>query len=135
MMRIAIVEDNADILEMMTIVLEAAGHQVSAHTCGSSLLSELFPGPALAPLYDLVILDLNLPGMAGIDVIVAIRQTWQVSPAPLPIVVVSATPPDIARVAASFPAIPVVRKPFHIGDLYQAIALIGEPQHQRVQAV
>jgi DNA-binding response OmpR family regulator len=134
-MRIAVVEDDSDISEMMTIVLEEAGHQVSAHPCGSSLLRTLFPGPALAPLYDLVILDLNLPDMAGIDVIVAIRQAHEVPPAQLPIVVCSASPPDIARVAAKFPAISVVRKPFPLADLYQAIATAREPQGQRVRGV
>ena len=134
-MHIAVVEDDSDISEMMTLVLEKAGHQVSAHACGSSLLSALFPGPAPTVPYDLVILDLNLPDIAGIDVIVAIRQAHEEAPAQLPIVVYSASERAIERVAASFPAIPVVRKPFRLEDLFQAMATAREAARRRAQAV
>jgi DNA-binding response OmpR family regulator len=134
-MHIALLEDNLDIAEVTTIMLEAAGYRVSPFPTGSAFLQALFPGPELAHHYHLAIVDLTLPDIQGIDVLVAIRQTHQVSASQLPIIVISAAAQEIARVKSRFPTIPVVPKPFHTRDLLLVIATLLEPQQQRREAV
>jgi DNA-binding response OmpR family regulator len=61
--RIAVVDDEPDIIHLVTIHLKKAGYSVDSFINGSSLLKSL---PASIP--DLVILDLMLPDLDGFDV-------------------------------------------------------------------
>ncbi|HBE28853.1 MAG TPA: hypothetical protein DDW25_08195, partial [Ktedonobacter sp.] len=77
-MRIGLLEDNTAIHEYITTVLKLAGHTVSTHTVGLSLLDELLAEQSTQSSlpYDLVIVDLLLPGtLSGLAVINSIRQT------------------------------------------------------------
>jgi two-component system, OmpR family, response regulator MtrA len=66
--RILVVDDDASLAEMLTIVLEGEGFETTVVGDGTSALPALRES---AP--DLVLLDLMLPGMNGIDVCRAIR--------------------------------------------------------------
>ena len=75
-MKIAILEDQPDILELLTTGLELAGHRAYPYCTGTSLVETLFTSQSKhAPLpYDLLIIDLYLPGMSSdLEVINAIR--------------------------------------------------------------
>ena len=61
--RIAVVDDEPDIIHLVTIHLKKAGYSVDSFLNGSSLLKSL---PTSIP--DLVILDLMLPDLDGFDV-------------------------------------------------------------------
>ena len=66
--RILVVDDDAALAEMLTIVLRAEGFDTAVVGDGSQAL------PAVRELRpDLVLLDLMLPGMNGIDVCKALR--------------------------------------------------------------
>ncbi len=69
-MRILVVEDEPTLREGLTDLLEAAGHQVRAVADGREAVH---PGSAAAA--DLVVLDLMLPGLDGIEVCRQLRQT------------------------------------------------------------
>src|SRR5581483_854299 len=60
--RIVVVEDNADIRELLTEVLEHDGHQVSCAEDGPEGLEKLIE---LTP--DLAFIDLGLPGFDGLE--------------------------------------------------------------------
>ncbi len=66
---ILIVEDNSAIAQNIAVHLEPLGYTLDFATSGKQGLSL-----ALAEYYDLLILDLNLPEMNGLDVCKAIRQ-------------------------------------------------------------
>ena len=66
--RILVVDDDASLAEMLTIVLRAEGFDTAVVGDGSQALAAV---RELRP--DLVLLDLMLPGMNGIDVCRAIR--------------------------------------------------------------
>src|SRR3954464_101072 len=66
--RILVVDDDASLAEMLTIVLEGEGFETPVVGDGTSALPTVRES---AP--DLVLLDLMLPGMNGIDVCRAIR--------------------------------------------------------------
>lgn len=64
--RILVVEDEELIRDLVTTELEEAGHLVDAVSSGEEALRALE-----ARLYDVVLLDLNLPGMYGMNVLSA----------------------------------------------------------------
>lgn len=68
-MRIAVVEDDSDQSEMLSIWLEAAGHVPSIFSSGEALLEK-----DNISEFDIVILDWDLPGIDGIEVLRVIRE-------------------------------------------------------------
>ena len=112
---ILVVEDDADLLSMVQMVLEREGYEVESAVDGLAALQKV---RRVRP--DLVVLDLNMPRMGGEDFLYAWRAGVE---APgVPVIVISATsqalrPQDLG-VAAVLP------KPFnldtllwHVGDL------------------
>lgn len=83
MTTIVLVEDDADIRELTTIMLEAEGYQVIAFDDGQPALTYCTSAPP-----DLVVLDCMLPGISGLGVLRRMR----VHPATIdvPVVMVSA---------------------------------------------
>ena len=122
-MKIGLLEDNINIHEYLTTVLEMAGHTVSAHMDGMSLLDTLFSEKSKhTPLpYDLLIIDLSLPGtLSGLSVISYIRQT--ITPENLPIIVLSAaSPSQLEEIQTRFPNVQVLQKPCEIKTLLRLI--------------
>jgi DNA-binding response OmpR family regulator len=66
--RILLVEDNQALAEGLSTILRGSGYAVDAVADGASA-----EAVAAAETYDLVILDLNLPEMDGLDVLRAMR--------------------------------------------------------------
>ena len=83
MKRIALVEDNADNRLLVQAILEGA-YQVDEYESGPEALAALRAG--VPP--DLVLLDISLPGMDGVQVLREIRGT--ASLAGLPVVALTA---------------------------------------------
>ena len=122
-MKIGLLEDNINLHEYLTIVLEMAGHTVSAHMDGMSLLDTLFAeeNKRTSLPYDLLVIDLSLPGtLSGLSVISYIRQT--ITPETLPIIVLSAASPNqLEDIQTRFPNIQVLQKPCEIKTLLRLI--------------
>jgi two-component system, OmpR family, response regulator RegX3 len=66
--RIALLEDESEQIERISRLLDAAGHRVHSFARGRALLSSL-----RSETFELVILDWEVPGMSGLDVLRAIR--------------------------------------------------------------
>ena len=122
-MNIALLEDNPAILDYMSTALRMAGHTISTYTDGPSLLAALFRQADLRTSlpYDLLIVDLLLPGnISGADTIRRIHQT--ISSSSLPIIIISAcSQGELSQIKASFPHVPVLRKPFRMSSLLHII--------------
>jgi PAS domain S-box-containing protein len=80
---ILVVEDDPDVAQLLEMMLTRAGYRVNIATNGTEALSALHH-----TAYDLVSLDLELPGTSGLDVIRQMREQPEL--ADTPIVVVSA---------------------------------------------
>ncbi|WP_415033422.1 response regulator transcription factor [Azonexus sp.] len=74
-MRLLIIEDNADILANIADYLEAAGHVVDCAHNGPGGLHL-----ALTGSYDLIVLDIMLPGMDGYQVCRSLRDSGKHTP-------------------------------------------------------
>ncbi|HUS15427.1 MAG TPA: response regulator [Chloroflexia bacterium] len=116
--RILVVDDDFFISDMLTDDLTARGYQVTVAANARMLgrLMEQYPP-------DLILLDLMLPGMEGIE----IGHLLRVNPltAPIPVLVVSADR-RIAQKAATFGAQGWVAKPFDLDVLATEIARLLE---------
>ncbi len=77
MSNILVVEDEAHLAEGLRFNLEAEGYQVNVVDTGEAAL-ELFAGKK--PNYDVVVLDVMLPGKDGFTVISELRQAGQFVP-------------------------------------------------------
>jgi DNA-binding response OmpR family regulator len=125
MMKIAIVEDNPVIPEVLTAMLRVGGYQSEVFDSGASVLPILLADDP--PPYDLLILDYLLPGgVSGLDILEAVRR--HPSSKTLPIILISAADQGIlAQVEALYPDVPVLRKPFPSRSLF---ALIEKLTHR-----
>ena len=129
-MKIGLLEDNTNIHEYLTFVLEKVGHTVYTHIEGLSLLDILYSEHSIqTPLpYDLLIVDLSLPGtLSGTSVINHVRQT--IAPEKLPIIVLSAaSQSQLEQIHMRFPDVQVLQKPCEIKTLLRLIdaSHIGE---------
>lgn len=66
--RVLIIEDDWDILEVLKLMLEDEGHQVVTATDGRDALAA-----AAAKRFDVVVMDISMPEMSGIEVAQALR--------------------------------------------------------------
>ena len=91
MARILIAEDDSDLRLLVSLKLESAGHQVVSVEDGSSAAHHC---RAMRP--DLVILDLMMPGMSGLEVCRYIRADPELSSTPVILLTARAQAADIA---------------------------------------
>jgi phosphate regulon transcriptional regulator PhoB len=89
--RVLIVEDERDIRELVVHHLKREGYQVSAASSGEEALRQVQAAPP-----DLVILDLMMPSMDGLEVCRRLRQ--DPATASLPIVMLTAKGDEVDRV-------------------------------------
>jgi len=108
--RVVLIADEPDIAEAISYQLEKAGLQVRVARTGEEGLEAVRKGA------DLVLLDLNLPGMDGLDVCRLIRR--QQTTAHVPIIIVSARADEVDRVLGlEMGADDSVVKPFSLKEL------------------
>ena len=106
--RVLVVDDEPQILKTLDINLAARGYVVDLAPTGEAAI-----GLAAQRQPDLVILDLGLPGLDGINVVEALRRWSRV-----PILVLSARETEAAKVAAlDAGADDYVTKPFGMDEL------------------
>jgi len=110
--RILCIDDEPQLLRGLRVNLEARGYDVDTAADGAAALAS-----AAARRPDLVLLDLGLPDMDGIDVIRGLR-AWGT----MPIVVLSARELEPDKIAAlDAGADDYVTKPFGMGELLARI--------------
>ncbi|MDT4996243.1 MAG: two-component system, OmpR family, operon response regulator KdpE [Pseudonocardiales bacterium] len=124
--RVLIVEDDRPLLRALAMNLEARGYQVTEANTAAKGLAAAATGDI-----DLVLLDLGLPDVGGLEVIRAVRAYSQV-----PIIVLSARTGSTDKVAAlDLGADDYVTKPFSIDELMARLRAatrrvnVAEPPH------
>jgi DNA-binding response OmpR family regulator len=106
--KVLIVEDDQAIAELERDYLEVHGYEVTLRADGRQALEE-----ALEQAYDLIILDVMLPGMDGFDILRRVRETKFI-----PVLMVSARKEDIDKIRGlGLGADDYVTKPFSPSEL------------------
>ncbi|WP_027086898.1 response regulator transcription factor [Cohnella panacarvi] len=106
--KVLIVEDDQAIAELERDYLEVHGYEVTLRADGRQALEE-----ALEQAYDLIILDVMLPGMDGFDILRKVRETKFI-----PVLMVSARKEDIDKIRGlGLGADDYVTKPFSPSEL------------------
>jgi len=113
---ILLVEDDTDIADLLALHLRDAGHEVDAVTDGDEGLERALNGG-----YDLVILDIMLPGTDGFDICRRLRQEQR----QLPVLMVTAKTEEVDKVLGlELGADDYITKPFSIREVLARVKAI-----------
>lgn len=135
MSRVGLLEDNYRIAKLSAIMLGYAGHEVTIYTEAFDCLralSVLESSPVQTPIshenmqmtllpIDVLILDLHLPTISGLDVVRLLRNHPLTCSLPL-IFCTAATSAEINLALSIVPEAYLVEKPFKLQTLVSAIA-------------
>ena len=102
--RILLVDDNAVVRDMLVDLVGSLGYSADAAGGGAEALALFDQGQ-----YDVVLTDLQMPGMSGWEVLAALRQRepW------IPVIIITGTP-VIGDARAEQPGVAVLRKPVDV---------------------
>jgi DNA-binding response OmpR family regulator len=115
MQRVLVVDDEAAIVELVEYHLSREGYQVDTETDGHRAVERATREP-----FDVVILDVMLPGMTGLDACRAIRQSTDI-----PIIMLTARKDEVDRVLGlELGADDYVTKPFSPRELIARVKAI-----------
>ena len=123
MSRILVVEDDPDIANLLTHYLQRAGFEADMVSSGSDVLPRIRKAPP-----DLLLLDLMLPGLDGLEVCRAVRGNAQT--AGIPIIMVTAKGEETDRIVGlELGADDYITKPFSPNEVIARIrALLRRAQ-------
>ncbi len=108
MKQILVIEDDLNIAELQRDYLQMSGYKVDIVQDGKLGLQRGIGGE-----YDLIIVDLMLPGMDGYEIIKAIREKQE-----MPLIIVSARSEDIDKIRGlGLGADDYISKPFSLAEL------------------
>ena len=112
-LRILMVEDDADAMATTLDILRSIGHWATGVSSAESAMARYLPGA-----FDLLMLDVNLPGLSGMDLAAKLLATHSI-----PVLFVSGEPEP-----AEHPHGDAVwlRKPYAIDELERALSRLSE---------
>lgn len=120
--RILVVDDEKNIRLTLGQTLEVVGYQVETAVNGEDALKQLAVG-----VFDLILLDLRMPGMDGIEVL---KQIVEQRPETRVIVVTAHGTVDTAVEAMKIGAVDFIQKPFAPQEIRSLVAQVLDPsQH------
>jgi phosphate regulon transcriptional regulator PhoB len=121
--RIFVVEDDPDIAELILFNLDKEGFKVKQESNGEKAYDEIIKNPP-----DLLILDLNLPGLSGIEICKYLRENARTKN--LPVIMLTARTQEIDKIIGfEIGADDYITKPFSIRELIARInALLRRSQ-------
>ena len=114
-LRFLVVDDNEDIRDVFCRLVERAGHVASTAADGQEAVEVLE-----RESFDVMLLDLTMPRMNGVDVVRWIRAHPDVAPA-MRIVVISAWAGEHRAVLQELGVVTVMQKPLRIQQLTDLI--------------
>ncbi|MFO7813167.1 MAG: response regulator [Pelovirga sp.] len=113
--RVLIAEDDRELRELLALVLENAGYQVSQCCNGEQLFARLTDQPS----FDLVISDIRMPGLSGLEVLARRSRNMQLPPF---ICMTAFGDEQTHRQARHLGAAAVIDKPFDLDEMMTLIA-------------
>ena len=110
MSRILVIEDQKLLSQLYRSALATANHTVVLTSTGEDGVAE-----ALRERPDLVILDMNLPGISGVEAASALEKLGIIPQTPL--IIATAQGEDARSIANTYSAVALLPKPFHLNTL------------------
>lgn len=112
---VAVVDDDASILDAMTLLIEGQGWDAMAYVDGQAFLDEYRQNDAI----DCLILDPHLNGLSGVDVAHALLGST------IPVIVLTARPESSStKIIDALDAVMILTKPVRPDDLVAAITSV-----------
>jgi DNA-binding NtrC family response regulator len=121
--RLLVVDDDRGILTLIGTLALAEGFDVATTTNGDDAMKQLRQRPA-----ELVLLDLRMPGVCGLDILRSIRE---ISPRCKVVLMTGYATIDSAVEAVKLGAIDYLTKPFDMQRLRQLLSSVREEAEQR----
>jgi two-component system phosphate regulon response regulator PhoB len=122
--RVALVEDEPDIAEILRYNLEKEGFRVDVHERGDSALAAIQASPP-----DLILLDLMLPGVDGLEVCRLLKRNQQT--AEVPMIMITARGEEMDRIVGlELGADDYVSKPFNPREVMLRVKAVLRRSHQ-----
>ncbi len=113
--RVLVVDDDTDAREMLSAVLTQAGYDVDAAADGFAALAHV---SRYRP--DLVLTDLRMPGMTGVDLLQRIRRVH----GDVPVIIATGLETwDLCTAAEAYGAVTCLIKPIDVEDLVWTIEM------------
>jgi two-component system nitrogen regulation response regulator GlnG len=110
-----VVDDDADARELLTMVLSQAGFEVDEAADGFAALTKVAHGRP-----DIVVTDLHMPGMHGLDLLHRIRRIHPDVPV---ILATGLETNDLCTSAESYGAVTCMVKPINVDELVWTIEM------------
>ena len=118
MARILLIEDEVHVQRIIGLILSERGHIVETASDGQSGLQAI--NDTAINLPDLVLLDLMMPGISGLQVLQAVKENRRT--APVPVVLLTAIAQEsVVLQGVRLGARDYIRKPFHPQDLAKRV--------------
>lgn len=115
MAHILIIDDQIDLLSSLVAIFELEGYEATDKSNGLAGLDEARRAPP-----DLVISDINLPQLSGLDIARQLRTNPQTMH--IPIIMITADPnPDLDHLSMAAGANHLLRKPFNVDELLNVV--------------
>ena len=123
--KIALVDDDRNILTSVTMALEAEGFDIKTYMEGESAISGLANNPV-----DLVVLDIKMPRMNGMEVLEKLRETSTV-----PVIFLTSKDDEVDQVLGlRMGADDYITKPFSQRLLVERIrAILRREEHRKIE--
>ena len=117
---ILVVDDNEDIRGLLSLVLQKEGYEVHAAEDGASALEKAYETKP-----DLILLDVMMPGLSGLEVLSTIRENKdkKISEVPIMMITAKSTIDDIDA-AVELGASSYIVKPFRPANLAEKVQAI-----------
>ena len=109
---ILLVDDEAILQDILKRMLERAHHRVALASSGEEAL-----GVLKTCSIDLVITDLYMPSMSGLDLLVSIKENWP----KMPVIIMSGRGPEARNSAVAAGADDFIAKPFRSAEVLERV--------------
>ncbi len=125
--RVVVVDDDVEVRRLLVDVLTKDGHSVTDLVDGDQLLRLLGDAGPRRPEFnppDLIVMDVRMPGLSGLDVLAALRSSKSTAPV---ILITAFGDGRTHETAQRLGAAAIFDKPFELDDLRRAVerALAG----------
>jgi CheY-like chemotaxis protein len=125
-MRLLIVEDSLLVQQMYGLAFSRREHELTTASDGRAALVQL-ADPARH--FDVILLDLQMPGMNGVEFLREVRRDTRLAQLPIVLTTMEPEGSELLREARRLGVTAVVKKPWHpqqLRDLVEAIVHPGE---------